>query len=254
MSLKTALFSTANTLFPDTTRVVLRIRDEINFLTRLCNLFEYFAVAFCALFQIYAMIIGSSIWYAHLVLLILSLDYFIYKLIIKTKLENIDESDIEKAKKHRLKNELKRNLNKINKLYAIVSITLRCFVIITSIHSLIIAPNALKIIFTTLVTAELIVEIPLRIFINLIKKRYDELISTFESESEILKNKIYAPVNKAKEVYNNVVNKFSGEHNPIFDVADKLGGLFRKKIIGKKGTYIERSEFSYEENQDEETV
>ena len=255
MALKDFAFKSMNLVLPKTARVIKKTADDIQSIVKLYKISENVAFVLCALYQLIMIIGGSDIWYLNLALLLLSLGHFAYKIIANNHIADIDESDASKKEKKIAKKKIKHHKKNVDTIYTLASISVRLCVIAASIYSIVIAPKIFNIICTTLISAEIIVEIIIRILITLVQKRYDELCETFHNECNAIKNKLTAPIETAKDIGHIVIDTISNEDSPLVKTATKLGKWFKNKIASKNEVYIENSAPpAIEASKDEETV
>ena len=226
--------------FTNTRAIFSKTINDIKLIKNVCSYLEIFAFALSILYQTYMLSTRSNVWYAHLILLILSAAHFVYKLSIKLFKKIVKESNASVFLKSSLKMELNSTSRLANRIYKTTSLLTRSFIIAVSVYSITVAPEIFKVICTILIAAELLVEILFNLLVYIFERRIYEI-----------KQAINTDIANFKSFFKNPFSRKSATEND-----ENMKGGFISKIVNffndKKGRhdYVEEIDYQYSEEAD----
>ena len=233
-------------MFNNTKCIIERTKRDIE---NLVTLFQFGTQIIFILYQTVMLFTASNIWYLHLSLLIISLAFLIFDIIITKDIKRVKRTrlSIFRLKEHNAElKELRAQRGNVNRVKCYASHTIKALVLGTALFSIITAPDTvhpLSIIGTTVMTiawlAQLVLEVAKRIFFG----RLDAFKEALQADIEA----ITAPITRARDAAAETIHT-------VADIAAttkrRVGGFF-SKFFGKKSDSDSVTPDPFEE---EETV
>lgn len=205
-------------MFKNTRSFFNKITNEVELLK---NFWIYGTQVAYILYQIYTLCTANSLWYAHLVLLIVSVAYFIfYSITVNSEIEG---SQKERKAQRKI---LKRRIRSTKKIYVYLKYVINAFILSISMYTIIVSPETvhpLNIILTSFLAVLLIVEVLLEIIVAFVKSRCDMFV-------EALKDDFSAPVDAVKSIFKKKESSQDSDNPPtrIYSLKRLIHEKFKK--------------------------
>lgn len=221
-------------MFDYTKALYQKTLDDISAIRNAYKIFNICAQLLFIAYQIYILVIGNAIWYAHLSLLIVSVAFFVFDIVTSDSIKSITETISHKKERRSAIRALNKKRKLVSKIKKYVFYALKAFILGTSIYTIVVDPQSasvFSIVSTTVMTMILLADMAFAVIKRIVTDILENRINMFK---EALKADVASPLNKAKDFFKKITGQESDEPAPSKEQSflDKL--VEQNKEAGKK--------------------